>query len=169
VALPYRCNEDERTHDTEGVLPSELDWTGWWRCNVRPRRERNPNLFCSAVCSTPKYRSGAWEAVRIHIIKLRIDFDPATTSAQDQTHNEPEFWGRPTACTYKQQSLIIFRIFDNKSHPVVLLIFNKGIYSVLTQHQYIIINTLVLATCFGFLTIIFRPQFTIWRYIHTFF
>ena len=27
---------------------------------------------------------------------------------------------------------------------------NKVFYYVLTQHQYIIINTLVLATCFGF-------------------
>ena len=30
------------------------------------------------------------------------------------------------------------------------VVFNKVIYSVLTQHRYIIINTLVLATRFGF-------------------
>ena len=32
----------------------------------------------------------------------------------------------------------------------MLLIFNKVIYSILAQNQYIIIDTLVLATCFGF-------------------
>ena len=43
--------------------------------------------------------------------------------------------------------------------------FDKMVYSVLAQHQYIIINTLVLATCFGFYQTFFRPMFTIGRYI----
>ena len=46
------------------------------------------------------------------------------------------------------------------SHPGVYVIFNKMLYSVLTQPQYISF----LATCFGFYQIIFRPMLTIGRY-----
>ena len=38
-------------------------------------------------------------------------------------------------------------------------------YYVLTQHQYIIINTLVVGYMFRVLSTILRPLFTIWRYI----
>ena len=39
--------------------------------------------------------------------------------------------------------MILYMNFNfNGSHPVVLLIFNKMIHSVLAQHQYIIINAL---------------------------
>ena len=42
---------------------------------------------------------------------------------------------------------------------------NQVTYSVLAQHQYIIIKTLVLATCFGILSTTFSRLFTVCRYI----
>ena len=67
-------------------------------------------------------------------------------------------------------------MYFNRIHPFVLLIFNKVIYSVLAQHQYIIINTLVLTSCFGFyqpssmLTQCLHFVFSLWdpiMYVHT--
>jgi hypothetical protein len=47
------------------------------------------------------------------------------------------------------------------SHPVLYLIFNKMVCSILTQLQYISFLT----TCFGFYKTIFRPMLTIGMYI----
>ena len=49
----------------------------------------------------------------------------------------------------------------NSSHPVVYLIFDKTVRSVLAQHQYI----RFLATCFGFYQTTFRPVLTIGKHI----
>ena len=57
-------------------------------------------------------------------------------------------WGKEAVGTYTDDEVL--NGCFNMSHPVLFLIFNKRFYYVLAQHQYIIINTLALATCFGF-------------------
>ena len=59
-------------------------------------------------------------------------------------------YGLDGPSSHARQRQYNISVYFNRSRPVVLLIFNKVIYSVLAQHQYIIVNTLILATCFGF-------------------
>ena len=62
--------------------------------------------------------------------------------------------------------IIIINRFLNGRHPVLYLIFNTMVYSVLTHLQYISF----LATCFGFYKTIFRAMLTIGKYsqcVHT--